>query len=133
MKVLRFIVTSVTICLPSSVIISPKPIILFWHCSFCSFCLRNCCTILIFSSNLWNQISRGGTNWSVCRSNFLGTLHSTHWPVHASSRYWRKLDLRGLRRMNLTTSALHFTVLHSTILYCTTLYYTILYYTLLYI
>ena len=64
----------------------------------------------------FSPISRGGINRSVCRSNSLGTLHSTHWPVHASSRNWRKLDLRGLRRMNWTTAALHCTVLHSTIL-----------------
>ena len=48
----------------------------------------------------FSPISRGGINWSVCRSNSLVTLHSTHWPVHASFRNWRKLDLRGLRRMN---------------------------------
>ena len=76
-------------------------------------------------------IFRGGINWPVCRSNSLGTIHSTHWPVHTSSRNWRKLDLRGLSRMNWTTAALHCTVLHSNILYCTTLYYTVLYYTLL--
>ena len=85
-----------------------------------------------FSSNLSNLIFRGGINWSVCRSNSLGTINSTHRPVHASPRNRRKLDLRGLRRMNWTTAALHCTVLHSTILYCTTLYYTVLYYTLLY-
>ena len=68
----------------------------------------------------FSPISRGGINWSVCRSNSLGTLHSTHWPVHASPRNRRKLDLWGLRRMNWTTAALHCTVLHSNILYCTT-------------
>ena len=26
----------------------------------------------------FSPISRGGINWSVCRSNSLGTLHSTH-------------------------------------------------------
>merc|ERR1712101_59596 len=32
---------------------------------------------LIYSSNLSNPISRGGINWSLCRSNSLGTSHST--------------------------------------------------------
>ena len=50
----------------------------------------------------FSPISRGGINWAVCRSNSLGTSYSTHWLVHASSRNWRKLDLRGLRRMNWT-------------------------------
>ena len=75
----------------------------------------------IFSSNLPNPISRGGINGSVCRSNSLGTLHSTHWLVHASFSFWRKLDLWGLRRMNWATTALYCTELHSTILYYTTL------------
>ena len=66
-------------------------------------------------------ISRDGINWSVCRSNSLRTLHSTHWQVHSSSRNWRKFYLKCLRRMNWTTAALHCIVLHSTILYCTTL------------
>ena len=38
-------------------------------------------------------------NWSVCQC---WTLHSTHWPVHASYRNWRKLDLRDLRRKKWT-------------------------------
>ena len=63
----------------------------------------------------FSPISRVGINWSVCRSSSLGTLHSTHWPVHASSRNRRKLDLRGLRRMNWTMhqfwTALYYTTL----------------------
>ena len=43
-------------------------LLLFW----------NCCTIQIFSSNLSNPISRGGINWSLCRSKSLGNSHSTH-------------------------------------------------------
>ena len=111
-------------------ILSPQPP-LFLHLSFCLL-LHGPFLSPQTSQIQFSPISRGGINWSVCRSNSLGTLHSTHWPVHASSRNWRKLDLRGLRRMNWTTAALHCTVLHSTILYCTTLYYTVLYCTLLY-
>ena len=58
-------------------------------------------TFQIFSSNLSKPITRGGIKWSLCRSNSLGTSHSTQGRDDSSS-----------------TAGLHCTVLYSTIYRC---------------
>ena len=91
-------------------ILSPQPP-LFLHLSF--YLLLHGPFLSPQTSQIqFSPISRGDINCSVCRSNSLGTLYSTCWPVHASSKNWRKLDLRGLRRMNWTAAALHCTLLY---------------------
>ena len=57
----------------------------------------------IFSSNLSKPITRGGIKWSLCRSNSLGTSHSTQGRDDSSSS---------------STAGLHCTVLHSSIYRC---------------
>ena len=59
----------------------------------------------IFSSNLSNPISRGGINWSLCRSNSLGTSHSTQGKNDSSSS---------------STAELHCTLLYFSIYRCAT-------------
>ena len=56
-----------------------------------------------FSSNLSKPITRGGIKWSLCRSNSLGTSHSTQGRNDSSSS---------------STAELHCTVLHSSIYRC---------------
>ena len=62
----------------------------------------------IFSSNLSNPISRGGINWSRCRSNSLRTSHST-------------------KRQDDSSSSSTAKVSYSTVLYYITVYYNIIY------
>ena len=59
-------------------ILSPQPP-LFLHLSFCLL-LHGPFLSPQTSQIQFSPISRGGINWSVCRSNSLGTLHSTHSP-----------------------------------------------------
>ena len=54
----------------------------------------------IFSLNLSKPITRGGIKWCLCRSNSLGTSHSTQGRNDSSSS---------------STAGLHCTVLYSTI------------------
>merc|ERR1711895_372415 len=58
----------------------------------------------IFSSNLSNLSSRGGINWSLCRSKSLGTSHSTQRPDDSSSS-------STVLSLSLSLSVLQYTVL----------------------